>query len=344
MTAGTATGRRPAVRLMAVRKSDDSGPIEGTHAPARFWYTVVVYAVTVVLIGWGGFVTSIDAGLAVPDWPSSFNSYDPFNPWPEWWTLTPVLAEHGHRLLGALVGLLTVGLALWTWIADRRRWMRILGVSALILVSLQGLLGGLRVVWVSLDLAVVHACVAQLFFALIACMALFVSRTWQRPFPARVPEIERVANVRRIAVGTSALIYLQIILGALLRHPGTGIDTTLATLHIAGATVVTIAIVVLMVRGRKAAHGTTAARLVSTLGVLLLAQVALGLTAYLVLLDEQGMVVPSNLQVVVNTLHLVIGALLFSSSVVVVGVLSRMLRVHSATPVPTAATRAFNLA
>src|SRR5690554_6485033 len=144
---------------MDVRNSYDA--LQGRHVSARFWYTIALYATTVVLIGWGGFVTSIDAGLAVPDWPTSFNSYDPFNPWPEWWTLTPVLAEHGHRLLGALVGLLTIGLAVWTWRFDERRWMRRLGFGALVLVILQGTLGGLRVVFASLDLAVVHACVAQ---------------------------------------------------------------------------------------------------------------------------------------------------------------------------------------
>jgi cytochrome c oxidase assembly protein subunit 15 len=65
---------------------------------ARFRFTLATIAAAVGLLAWGAFVTSIDAGLAVPDWPSSFDSYDPFNPWPNWWEVTPILAEHGHRL------------------------------------------------------------------------------------------------------------------------------------------------------------------------------------------------------------------------------------------------------
>ncbi|NNF04403.1 MAG: cytochrome oxidase assembly protein, partial [Rhodothermales bacterium] len=194
-------------------------------------YTAATFCVAILLLGWGAFVTSINAGLAVPDWPTSFQSYDPFNPWPEWWRVTPVLAEHGHRLLGALVGLMTVVLAAWTWIRDDRRWMRLLGLGAVVLVTLQGLLGGLRVVWVSLDLAVVHACVAQLFFALLASMILFVSPSWDAVGHARrATDVDR-RRVRRAAVLTPLAVYVQIILGALLRHPGTGIDPLLAGLH-----------------------------------------------------------------------------------------------------------------
>lgn len=317
---------------------------QGVHVRPRFWYTILTLLVTTVLIGWGGFVTSIDAGLAVPDWPSSFNSYDPFNPWPEWWTLTPVLAEHGHRLLGALVGLFTIGLALWTWFADSRRWMRILGVAALILVSVQGALGGLRVVWISLNLAVVHACVAQLFFALIACMALFNSRTWVDPAGDRSISAEKLNRSYRFAMATAAVIYFQIILGALLRHPGTGIDTTLATLHIFGATAVTILLAILFFRHRPVLRGTTSGKLVTLLSVIVIAQVALGLTAYLVLLDERGMIMPSNLQVVVNTSHLVFGALLFSTSVVTVVSLARMRWVPATTRSSARSTPSFDIA
>ena len=78
--------------------------------------------------------------------------------------MVPVLAEHGHRLIGALVGLWAIGLALWTLIADSRKWVRIVAVSAVGLVTVQGILGGLRVIWTSMDMAVVHAMGAQLFF------------------------------------------------------------------------------------------------------------------------------------------------------------------------------------
>ena len=281
-------------------------------------FTVLTAATTVLLLGWGAFVTSINAGLAVPDWPSSFNSYDPFNPWPDWWTLTPVLAEHGHRLMGALVGILTAILAIWTLVKDPRRWMKILGVSALVLVSLQGVLGGLRVVLLSLDLAVVHACVAQIYFALIVSLAVFTSRPW---LEGEIGDYStsNVRRLRRFSLVTAGVLYIQIILGALLRHPGTGIDPLLAVLHITGAVAATTAILMTYVHVRRH-HANTriASRAAGALVVLLAVQITLGTTAYLVTLNEAGVLVPSNLQVVVNTVHMVTGALLMATSALIV--------------------------
>lgn len=281
----------------------------------RFRFTVLTSVTTVLLLGWGAFVTSINAGLAVPDWPSSFNSYDPFNPWPEWWKLTPVLAEHGHRLLGALVGLFTLILAAWTWIADPRRWMRLLAVGALVLVTAQGVLGGLRVVLISLDLAVVHACVAQIYFGTIIGLCIFTSRSWlERDLgqfdPGRLP------TLRRVAIVTVVVLYIQIILGALLRHPGTGIDPVLVLLHLGGAVTATAAIVVLFGHVRR--HHRRARIVgpaVRILVGLVVVQFALGITAYFVTLDDSGILQPSNLQVLVNTTHMVTGALLMGAAV-----------------------------
>jgi len=298
----------------------------------RHRFTVLTAVTTVLLLGWGAFVTSINAGLAVPDWPSSFNSFDPFNPWPEWWKLTPVLAEHGHRLLGALVGLFTLALAVWTWIKDSRRWMRVLGIGALVLVSLQGTLGGLRVVLLSLDLAVIHACVAQIYFGLIVGMALFTSRSWLYGDRGSYDR-EDAAGIQRVAWLTVGTLYVQIILGALLRHPGTGIDPMLAGLHIAGALLAAVAVIYLYRRAAARHDGTLvlypAARL---LLALLVVQVTLGITAYVVTLDESGMLDPSNLQVVVNTAHMVTGALLMGTSVAAALDASRLRTAESSKP------------
>jgi cytochrome c oxidase assembly protein subunit 15 len=258
-------------------------------------------------------VTSINAGLAVPDWPTSFDSYDPFNPWPEWWKLTPVLAEHGHRLLGALTGLFTLILAVWTWVYDARRWMRVLASGALVLVTFQGVLGGLRVVLISLDLAVVHACVAQVFFALIVGMVLFTSRTWLTTDPGSY-DSQRVTRLRAASLVTAAVLYIQIILGALLRHPGIGIDPFLAAFHIAGAVAAGLAIVLLYSFVRRYFRGTRiAAKAANVLLLLLVVQITLGITAYVVTINDAGILEPSNLQVVVNTSHMVTGALLMGA-------------------------------
>ncbi len=275
----------------------------------RCHFTVLVGLTTLLLMGWGAFVTSINAGLAVPDWPSSYSSWDPLNPWPGWWRVTPLLAEHGHRLLGLLTGMLTVALAVWTWIAEPRRWLRWLSAGAVVLVSFQGLLGGLRVVLLSLDLAVVHASVAQLFLGVIAGMALFTSRAWLES----APDSAFPPGLERLAVMAAGAIYLQIILGALLRHPGTGIHPVLAGVHIGWAAVVAVVILVLFRRVPAAIPVLASAARV--LVVLAGVQLLLGLTAYLVTLDDAGMLVPSNLQVAVNTSHTVIGAVLMATSV-----------------------------
>ncbi len=289
-------------------------------------YTFLTFLVAIGLLSWGAFVTSIDAGLAVPDWPSSFDSYDPFNPWPRWWAITPVLAEHGHRLMGALVGLFTIGLAFWTWRGDSRAWMRRLAFGALALVILQGVLGGLRVIWVSLDLAVIHACVAQLFFALLAAMTLFQTDAWKTPVESALrPDLKRILWAAPIAV------YIQIVFGALLRHPGTGIDTTLVALHLGWAFVATSFVAVLFARIRSSLPmNGLAGRLSLTMIGILVFQVALGLFAYFVLLDESGRIQPSNVQVIANSAHMVTGALLFASTVSVC-LLAARIRYHAPT-------------
>ncbi|NND70660.1 MAG: cytochrome oxidase assembly protein [Rhodothermales bacterium] len=269
---------------------------------------------TLLLMGWGAFVTSINAGLAVPDWPKSFDSWDMLNPWPEWWTMTPVLAEHGHRLLGTLVGMLTIGIAVWTFFADSRKWMRWLGAGALFLVIFQGVLGGLRVTLVSLDLAVVHACVAQIFFATIVSLALFTSKTWF--VGSRAPGGADSVKLRGLVAFSTTAVFIQIVFGALLRHPGTGIDTFLATTHIIWAFVVAILIVATIVQVHlNYGEHVALKKIINFAGGLLAVQIVLGFTAFFVLLDEAGLLQPSNLQVVINSSHMLTGALLMSTMV-----------------------------
>lgn len=283
----------------------------------RHRFTVLTALSTLVLMGWGAFVTSIEAGLAVPDWPSSYDSYDPFNPWPGWWRVTPLLAEHGHRLLGMLTGLLTTILAVWSWFAESRRWLRWLALGALALVSFQGLLGGLRVVWLSLDLAVVHAATAQLFLGLIVALAVFTSKAWVTG--ADSPDGPRDNRLWRLSLAVPAAVWFQIILGALLRHPGTGIHPWLVGVHIGGAVLVAAVVTAfllevwngfrdsgVLVRGSRVLAGLVSVQLI------------LGVTAWVVTLDDAGMLQPSNLQVVVNTSHAVIGALLMAGAVLAV--------------------------
>jgi len=286
------------------------------ETPWRRRFSVLTILTTIALISWGGFVTSINAGMAVPDWPATFGSYDPFRTGLEgWWKQTPVLAEHGHRLLGALVGILTTILAVWTWVADPRRWMRVLGVSALVLVIVQGILGGIRVTENSVVLAMVHACTAQIFFALLVAMALFTTETWMR-VRSTLSSSSRARSFRRLALITTVAIYAQIVLGALLRHLGHGIDGAFAAIHITGAFVVTGLVFATFVYVQKhfAENGALTRWTWLMLGAIGL-QFALGLAAYLVLLHEMSMALRTNLQIFLTAAHLVMGALLLGTAV-----------------------------
>jgi cytochrome c oxidase assembly protein subunit 15 len=280
-------------------------------------FILATLGVSLLLIGWGGFVTSINAGLAVPDWPTSFNSWDPLSPFPGWWEQTPILAEHGHRLIGAVIGLLTITLAVWVWRVDPRPGVKGLAAMALVVVVLQGILGGLRVVLISIDLAVVHAMTAQLYFGLLVTLAVMTSVPWlNRPDFAELSTPRE--SLSRLAAITAGAVLVQIGLGTLLRHPGEGISFPLAMIHITGAVVV-FALIFLLIRSGLRMHGNDAVlrRGMMWLMFVLTIQVTLGLAAYFVLLNESGMVIPSNLQVIINSLHVVIGAVLWGTAVAV---------------------------
>lgn len=282
----------------------------------RHRFSLLTVFFTAVLISWGGFVTSINAGMAVPDWPSSFGSYDPIKTGlPDWWSYTPVLAEHGHRLLGALVGFCTLILAGWTWRADPRRWMRGLGIGALLLVVFQGVLGGLRVTENSIALATVHASTAQLFFAVLVAMALFTAESWLRA-RALVPDTKRTTSLRRLSLATALVLFAQIVLGALLRQFSGGIDEVFAAVHITGAFIVTGLVFATFVYVQKyfdanplLKRGTWA--MLGAVGM----QFALGLAAYLVLLNDAGLGTRSMLQIILTVAHVIVGALLMAATV-----------------------------
>ena len=277
------------------------------------WLTVCT---TVLLICWGGVVTSIGAGMAFPDWPTSLGSYNLINPVDEWWAVPAYLAEHGHRLVASLVGMLTVVLAAWTWWDDPRAWMRRLGWAAVALVVVQGVLGGLRVLWVSIDLAAVHACVAQLFFAVLVAMTLFTSKTWREGRGLLAGGPSRTW-LRGLAYAATAGIYLQIVLGALLRHSGGGVSAGFTASHVTGAFVVVGLVMAVFIVAEKHYDDVPVVRRAARalFGAMSL-QFALGLAALLVMLYEEGQAGLSLAPVLLTVAHLVVGALLFGTAIV----------------------------
>ncbi|MGH7318864.1 MAG: COX15/CtaA family protein, partial [Candidatus Rokuibacteriota bacterium] len=186
---------------------------------------LVTAGVTGVLIVAGGLVTNTGAALAVPDWPTTFGHNMFLFPWSG--MVGGVLYEHSHRLLGALVGLLTLALAAVLWVTERRRWLGALGVAAVALVGVQGLLGGLRVLARSSELAIIHGCLAQAFFALAIALCVFTSTAW-RSGAAPIP-VRGMGHLPWLSVAGVGVVYLQIVFGALATHAGW------MTLHLGGA-------------------------------------------------------------------------------------------------------------
>jgi cytochrome c oxidase assembly protein subunit 15 len=179
-------------------------------------------AATFPLIFMGGLVTSHGAGMSVPDWPNSYG-YNMFTFPPSKW-VGGIFYEHTHRLMGAVVGMLSIALTVVAWRTESRRWVRWLATGVLAAVIFQGVLGGLRVVMVELDLAIVHACFAQAFFCLAAMTSVVTSRWW-----LDAPDLSRGDDAipgRRLilaCVFASAAIFAQLIVGATMRHYRAGL-------------------------------------------------------------------------------------------------------------------------
>ena len=283
-------------------------------------YAKFVSAATVLLITAGGLVTSTGSGLAVPDWPTSYG-WNMFT-FPMKHMVGGIFYEHGHRLIASGVGFLTIILALWIWKAESRRWMRVLGFAALAAVCVQGLLGGLTVLYfLPTPVSTAHAGLAQIFFCLTVAITLFTSPRWSEPEHKLVDD----HVLRLVATTTTVLIYVQIIVGATMRHSDAGLAipdfplvfgrifppawTPQIAIHFAhriGALIVTLAIAATV--GHVLYHHGSRAELrgpALTLMCLLLAQITLG--AY---------VVWSQKHVAINTAHVVVGALTLATSLV----------------------------
>ena len=221
-----------------------------------------------------------------------------------------VLYEHSHRLIGSIVGLLTIALMVSIWAKDARKWLKWLGVIALVAVIAQGVMGGLRVTNLSRVLAVIHACFAQAFFGLIASLALFTSRGWLQT-SVKI-EVTQSIRLRRLALITLVLIYIQFIFGAILRHTGGRLDA-----HLLFAGLVTIHIFLLLRRILKNHLENLAwVRLALLLGGLLAVQLALGFGAYLAEFTAFGKGVSPVAGVTITTAHVAIGALMLIVSVI----------------------------
>jgi len=189
-------------------------------------FSQLLVGCTVILILAGSLVTSHDAGLSVPDWPTSYG-WNMFTFPPSMWVAN-ILYEHGHRLIASTVGVLTIVLVVWLWIAEPRRWVRWIGATALAAVIAQGILGGLTVLFfLPPAVSTAHAGLAEIFFCLTVAVALVTSPGWIDGYASSGASRPRSADVnaqlRRVATLTTVLIYSQILVGATMRHTGAGL-------------------------------------------------------------------------------------------------------------------------
>lgn len=184
---------------------------------------VLLVCTTFPLIWVGGLVTTTQAGMAVPDWPNTYG-YNLFLYPLSTWVSGPwdLFIEHGHRLLASLVGLMTIGVAVALWRTDDRRWLRNFSLLAVVAVVGQGVLGGMRVLLDERTLAKIHGCTGPAFFAMTVVLAVVTSRWWLEVQPASTTTGGRSSRTTRMAMLTTLLAFVQLVLGAQVRHVAVG--------------------------------------------------------------------------------------------------------------------------
>jgi cytochrome c oxidase assembly protein subunit 15 len=288
------------------------------HRFAKF-----VAGCTVLLVLAGSLVTSTGSGLSVPDWPTSYG-WNMFTFPPSKW-VGGILYEHGHRLIASTVGFLTIILAVWLWRSEPRRWLKWLGIVALGAVIAQGVLGGITVLFfLPAPISTAHAGLAEIFFCLTVSIALFTSPGWMRGDARGLAPVDD-ARLRFVAASSTALVYVQILIGAAMRHTGAGLaipDFPLMFGHIVpdhwsaaiavhfahrvGALVVTLAI--LATAGHVWYHHRRRRELTRP-AMLLVALVAVQVTL-------GALTVLSKRNVWINSAHVVCGATVLATSLV----------------------------
>jgi cytochrome c oxidase assembly protein subunit 15 len=291
---------------------------------AHHRFAVFTACATFVLIIAGALVTSNDAGLSIPDWPTSFGSF----------SVPPLRGgiryEWSHRAIAGSIVLLTISIAAWTWWTDRRRWMKWLGIGALGTVITQAILGGLTVLllqppWVSSA----HAAVAQTFFCIAVLIAIFTGRRWVEEVP-RIEFDPRRPSLSALTLLSILVLYVQLILGAMFRHHGMSWWP-----HVLNAVVVAFVLTWTAIRALSQFSRVEAVRRPAIIVLsLLIAQLCLGFAAFMTRVARGHDAVQPELPMVISTVaHVAVGALLLASTVVLAVQVWRHVPVALAQPV-----------
>jgi heme a synthase len=266
-------------------------------------FAAFVACMTFGLIIAGALVTSNDAGLSVPDWPTAFGKFQIPR------MVGGVKFEFTHRMIAGTVALLTIVLALWLWRSNSQRYVKVLGGVSVLAVIAQAVLGGIGVLYYLPHLVTIgHATLAQIFFSLAVSLALFTRTDW-RWDQQKVPDITS-PSLRGLAVFTTAAVFVQVIMGAAFRYNEFGILP-----HLAGGIAVVVCTLWLFetvfnkysdVKGLK----IPSVMLVEVVGL----QFFLGIVTYAMKLDAAGAPQPLPGVVVITTTHVAVGALVVASS------------------------------
>ena len=278
-------------------------------------FAILVACATFFLIIAGALVTSHDAGLATSDWPLSNGQVFPKMVGNLFW-------EHGHRLIATTVGILTIVLMIYVLRVEKRSWVRKLGIFALLAVIAQGLLGGLTVkLMLPLAVSAAHATLAQLFFCTTVSLAVFTSPSWIRAEPLAETAVDKGGfPLRYLCTAALVTIFLQLIIGATLRHSAPWdhpLPIDLVLTHIGGALAVTIALGIAATTTLRRHKGQTFLTRPALIALtLLVIQLFLGLAAYMTRLASPNDPQPLNPMISITVAHVACGALVFATTIV----------------------------
>lgn len=271
-------------------------------------FAVVLSACIFLLIVAGALVTSEDAGLSVPDWPTSFGSIYKIPP-----MVGGVKFEHTHRMIAEGVGLLTILFCIAAFRTEKRKWLKNLSLAAIGTVVAQGVLGGITVLYfLPWYISSAHALLAQTFFAIAVLLALYTGREWMEFSPEKIQD-DGIPSTRTLAVLSIVALYLQLFLGAAFRHSGISILSHLVNAVFTSGILTWTAVRVLSRYGQVSTLRKPAVIMLS----LLLIQLGFGFAAYLTrLVWGKNAAQPLPSMVTTTVTHVAIGALLLATGFV----------------------------
>jgi heme a synthase len=283
--------------------------VKSESTPYNPWHhrvAVFIALLTFVVIVAGALVTSEDAGLSVPDWPTSYGHILRLPPW-----VGGIVYEHSHRMIASVTGILTIVIAFWTLFADRRRWMKYLGFAALVTIVVQGILGGVTVLnFLPPAVSTAHSAVGQTFFCIAVAIAIFTGRKWVESTPAPMADNGH-PKLLVLCFYSIGILYLQLVLGGMFRHHGMSWWP-----HVVNSVSVALILTWTAIRALIEFPRIEAIRRPATLLVfILVVQLLLGFAAFLTRVAWSGP--QANNPMVLSTVaHTSVGALLLANVIV----------------------------